>query len=198
MRKTIFFVLVLQILFWGCVSVSQKNDAKDLLYIIPHHQTKTFAHQFKQDFSILFFYGEFNFVLTDNQIFLHRRNIKLNAKEKIDFTKPPQLNLMPNDFSEIKLADLQGYLNTHVLDTAANNRTVMASVVSNSDTIRNPAFTTLNNFFQSKNHFSYIIRNWTEEEALALKAKIFKTAYNLDTVHWKMGFGKMLTTSKKK
>ncbi len=190
MIKTILFIVLLQFFCWSCVSVSQKKDEKDILYIIPHHQQETFTRRYQQDFSILFFYGQFNFVLTDNQIFLHQRFVKINKNEKINFTKPPQLKLLPTDFTEIRLADLPTYLSTFVLDTAANNRTVMASVVANSDTIKNPAFNTISNFFQSKNHFSYVIRNWTEEEQFALKAKIFKTAYNPDTMHWKVGFGK--------
>jgi hypothetical protein len=73
LRKIIFLFVLLQSIFLGCVSVSPKDNTKDILYIIPHHELKTFAHQYNIDLSILFFYGNLNFILTNNQIFLHQQ-----------------------------------------------------------------------------------------------------------------------------
>ena len=188
--KIKFEVIILLCTFLqSCVSVSQKKDTQEVLYVIPHHQTKTFAHKVNQDFSILFFYGQHNFILTNNKIFYHPKHIFFKSSEKVNFTLPPQLFLLPNDFSEIAMPDLQSFLNKNVLDTAAQGRSVYVSIVSPSDTIKNQSFNTLNDFFQSKKNLNYIIRNWTEEEQLSLSAKIFKKPYNPDTVQWKIGFG---------
>lgn len=106
----------------------------------------------------------------------------------MDFTKPPNISLTPNNLAEIKINDLQNFLLRNISDTMVQSQYVTASISSPSDTIRNISYKIITNFFKDKKIRRYVIRNWTEEEHFVTMAKIQNKQYDPSKVDWQIGF----------
>ena len=123
-----------------------------------------------------------------SKIFYHNRYIYYDCGTGVDFTKPPNILLTPNNLVEIKINDLQNFLLRNVSDTMVQSQYVTASISSPSDTIRNKSYKIITNFFKDKKIRRYVIRNWTEEEHFVAMAKIQNKQYDPSKVDWRIGF----------
>jgi hypothetical protein len=134
------------------------------------------------------FYGDLNFILVKtSRIFYHTKHVYHSCVGEYNYDpKPPQINLSPNDLREIDIKNLPEFLNT-INDSILNNY-FFASISSSDDTVRNPGFKIIRDFFKSHNLNRYIIRKWTEEEQYVTVAKITNKQYDRNAIRWTVGF----------
>jgi hypothetical protein len=136
-----------------------------------------------------YFYGSSTFILMDSsKVFFHNKRKDVFCATFLDPSKPPRINLMPDDLKEINVDKLNSFLKIF-RDSIDDDGRLLATIVSPKDTIKHKAFKILTNYFE-RNGFSkhYSIRKWTEEEEFALTAKIQKKQYHPNLVKWKIGF----------
>ncbi len=192
--KSILIIIIIISLF----SCSTKPDSETQKYFIIKHLVKTTPNTIESPpIPPLMFYGQHNFILLDSKIFYHDNNIIRRCGTGLDNSKPPRLYLTKDSLTEIPFADLATFLNRNMPDSITNLFDITASISSPSDTIKNPAFFIIKEYFKSKNIQCYVIRNWTEEENYALTAILKNKPYDPNTVDFKVGFDIMFIPPKR-
>lgn len=134
------------------------------------------------------FYGYYNFILIDTaKVFVHNKYQFFWCATGLDTSKPPLINLTPDDLREIPINELEGYLET-IPDTIKKDFYLYTSISTSSDTIKNRGFKIISNYLNKNKISNYCIRKFTEEEHYSLYSKINKTNYDVKTIIWKQGF----------
>src|SRR6218665_3356973 len=176
-----------------------KNNKADFYYVIKPAVaakiTRTFnSTEKKEDVPAPpplpeIFYGHHNFILlAESRVYYHNNYVFHRCKTGGDFAKPPRLFITADSLSEISITGLNDFLKKHMPGSSYNKKSLSANISSVTDTIRNPAFKIIADYFDSKNIKSYGIRRLTEEENYALLSKINTTPYDPVTADFKLGF----------
>jgi hypothetical protein len=192
--KNIKLMLIVTILFNSCSR--QKNDDNQIYYIIKH---KIDVIEFSGDEHSppppppprAQYYGNSNFILLDSSIYyFYKKNPIHFCGNGVDYTKPPKINLNPDNLRRINLEELSEFLTLTFAftDSLTYDKNYYVTISSSTDTIKNFGFVIITDFLKSKNIQRYIIRSWTEEEKFVTQAKIQNKKYNADSVDWKVGF----------
>jgi hypothetical protein len=192
--KNIKLMLIVTILFNSCSR--QKNEDNQIYYIIKH---KIDVIEFSGDEHSppppppprAQYYGNSNFILLDSSIYyFYKKNPIHFCGNGVDYTKPPKINLNPDNLRRINLDELSEFLTLTFAftDSLTYDKHYFVTISSSTDTIKNSGFVIITDFLKSKNIQRYIIRSWTEEEKFVTQAKIQNKKYNVDSVDWKVGF----------
>lgn len=190
--KTVMIKYILPFLTFIIVSCSTKTDNKDSVYYIVNQPTQN-----KIDTGLvpiplvppMLFYGLHNFILTDSdRVFYHDNHIFRSCGTGIDDSKPPRLFLTADSIIEINIADLSNFLSKKIPDSTYHKKRFSATIASQTDTIRNPAFKIITDYFESKSIKYYNVRLLTEEENNAINSKLNKTPYDPISATFKNGF----------
>ena len=180
-------ILIISVLLLSCST--KKDNSVDFYHVIKHIDTTRQNNEgkFAPPPPPIMFYGHHNFILLNAQIFYHNNITIRSCGVGLDLTKPPRLFLTPEKLTEIKLSELNDFLKTNVPDSLVNGDNESVIISSPTDTIRNPAFNIIKQFFAKKN-IMHGIRNLTEEENFALNAKIRNEKYNPENQKFIIGF----------
>lgn len=186
MRLTIIIFIATIFLF----SCSTKQDKSEIYYVVKHEKIKPDTDSIPPPPALpLPFYGNYNFILLDtSKIFYHTKNKHYSCGYGLDFTKPFDLFLTPENLTEMEINNLDLFLKS-IPDSIISDRYFFTSLSSPKDTIKNRAFKIITTFLKSKNIKYYNVRNWTEEEQYVTTAKLENKKYDRNAVEWKVGFG---------
>lgn len=181
--KRIFLLLIfsniLLVLFVSC------TNKVDYYYIIKHSKDNFQNKKNGLPIIIPIYYGQYNFILLNSStVFYFQPELLARCGTGLDHSKPPKINLTPEDLKEIKLTDLETFLDNNI----KIEKYSVISISSPVDTIRNIACEKLINFLKTKKSKFYGIRNWTEEEKYVVLAKVRNKNYDPKSIKWKVGF----------
>ncbi|KAA9326062.1 hypothetical protein [Adhaeribacter soli] len=185
---------------------SNKGEKQKFYYIIKHPDLEqpsevetleingetVFISQPKPPRLFPFFYGNYNFILIgSNQIFYHNKRGPIYfCGTGVDFSRPERLDLTPEDFSQIKLSNLERFLRDSIsTDTLKDGREAIVKIASPKDTIFNPALDVIVKHIKKKGLKRWQIINSTEEENCVINSITEKKPYNLANCDFKFGFG---------
>ena len=134
------------------------------------------------------FYGEHTFIIIDTtKIYYHNLSKNYFCGTGIDFTKPPKLDLSPNNLKVVENNNLKSFLDT-ISKNKNNYSYLFGSISSPKDTIRSKAFKILIEYFKRNGIEKYNIRKWTEEEKFVSEAKYANKKYKSVNIKWIIGF----------
>jgi len=137
----------------------------------------------------MFFYGDYNFILNDEQtVYFYRANRnKGYCGTGRDNSKPKRLYLTPDSLTRIDIDSLDSFL-SKTLKPSNNKEIITASISSPTDTIKSQALPIITKHFRKNNIQRYAIRLLTEEERYVTEAKLRNKTYNPDSLEWRIGF----------
>jgi|GEM_PF-3477420 len=186
--RQIIIIFIATILLFSC---STKQNSGEIYYVVKHLEKIELHDNDSMPPPPTLpkpFYGNYNFILLDtSKIFYHEKQQYYSCGYGVDFTKPPQLFLIPENLKEIKINNLELFL-ISIPDSIISGRLFYVSIATPQDTIRNRAFRVIADFLKSKNIRFYNIRKWTEEEQFVTTAKIENKKYDPNSQGWKVGF----------
>ena len=188
LMKTImtkYILILLTLLVIGC---STKTNKDSIYFVIAKPIADTGYSDMPPPLPLMF-YGIHNFLLVDSsRVFYHDSHIFRKCGTGIDFSKPPRLFLTSDSITEINIADLQNFLVKQIPDSTYHNKKFFGTIASQIDTIRNPAFKIIADYFESKSIKYYNVRLLTEEENNVINSKLNKTPYDPFSATFKNGF----------
>lgn len=164
------------------------DDKKENYYVIKDISKKINSKNDSITKMLPVLYGKHNFILINNsKIYYHKYNPRIGCGWGRDFTKPPRLYLTPDSLKEIKLKDLEKFLNKLVKEKANSGKQIII-ISSPTDTVKNKALTLITLYFESKKEYLVGVKKCTEEEEYVGYAKLKKRKYNPSEIKWKIGF----------
>ena len=184
-RRSLFVTLI-PFLFFFC---EKKNEKSEIYFIIQHSMPISSEILNIPPLPPKSFYGNFNFILLDNStIYVHSQKNDGKCFTGICESKPKRVFLIPDSLKVIKIDSLPQFLRTIVNKSIEKDRYFFATISAPTDTIKNPGFRIINDYFKSQKKMSWIIRSCTEEEKFVALAKFEKETYYPDSIKWKVGF----------
>lgn len=199
-RKTIIILklysLVLFVLFTAC-----KVD-KPIIHVIKESDNTIYIDNDDTNSVIIqkAYYGNYNFMLCGNdRIFLHKEmpHVEICIPSEVDYSRPYYLiNLRPEKIIEIEASKIDSFING-LLVVYPTEGIGTISIASNTDTIRNKAYTAITSAISAKNKIKPCIRTatrrFTEQESIVLDYKLKNKPYNADSIKWEVGFANEIT-----
>jgi hypothetical protein len=186
--KIAIHILLLFLILNSC---KEKQKGQDDRYFVIHQNDSLIKA--KRDTSngevLMFFYGDYNFILNDNQtVYFYRANRnKGYCGTGTDNSKPKRLYLTPDSLTQISIDSLDSFL-SETLKTSSDKEVLTASISSPIDTIESQAFPIITKYFRKNNIQRYAIRLLTEEERYVTEARLENKHYNPDSIEWETGF----------
>lgn len=185
-------MILFSLLFVACTD-SQKDDKCYVISKIEKHlQINNIEHYD--------LYGHYNFLLTDNKIYVHRKNNFKSYNDVINEndTLIPFLNLEIQDiFNLTDQNKIETFVSENLKDSIYSkklNKKVLTYVIiaSQYDSIKNIYFDRITKSLNSVNVKFKTIRLFTEEENAVMQCVLSKKKYNKNKVKWKSKFQKEL------
>ncbi len=138
------------------------------------------------------FYGDYTFVLdADNKLYLHNKKHDIICGTGLDNTKPPFIDLAPQDFKQVNQTDLTRFLaNTD----SVNKEKDFVIVASYADTIKGdaPIYPLVKCMTNSGISLKWWrIRRITEEEKTVLAYRRRNRNYDPEEIAWSTNFSSL-------
>jgi hypothetical protein len=144
------------------------------------------------------FYSRNNIILYgDTAIYLHQQYPKgwkcIVEDEGRKVLLPDYIYLVPDSIKKISCNSLDSLLTAIFSEEKLFNKYgFVASIISYSDTIRNPAYAIANNHLHNAldrgMNLGWIVRKPTEQERVVLEYKLANKPYSFKNIKWKDGF----------
>ncbi len=182
--KQLILILIIFPCFFSC---SHDDNEKDY-YVIKDLSNRINITNDSLPKVFPVFYGKHNFILINNsKIYYHHYDPYPGCGTGVDYNKPPRLNLILGNLTEIELKDLEKFLMTSINKGSITEKTII-NISSTTDTIKNKALTILREYFAFNKEALLSIKRCTEEEEYVGFAKLKNIEYNASLIKWKIGF----------